>query len=319
MAVGVAAAVLALTSVGGAAVLAQDAKPNIVVVVPALDNPFWQVQKNGADQAGTDFGANVQVQGPPSDTGDANMIPFVQAAIAAQPDGIALDYTSKTMEAAVVAALDAGIPVVLYNNDRFEGDNAPDDPRIAGLAFSGQDEQISGEILGNSWAAALKDSACPVLIVNPYPSAFVLTLRADGMKRALAARGNPVIDLEVNPDPVQAEGSISAKLQESPDICGIVGLGNPGANPAAKYVSENNLGIPIATFDVGAEAAKWIKDGVITMAINQQPFLQSYFAVANLVNQVKYNLSPVNVNTGTSLVTKDNIASVQACIDAGRC
>ncbi|MCY7419326.1 MAG: substrate-binding domain-containing protein [Chloroflexi bacterium] len=319
LAVGVATAALALTSIGGGAVLAQDAKPNIVVVVPALDNAFWQVQKNGADQAGTDFGANVQVQGPPSDTGDANMIPFVQAAIAAQPDGIALDYTSKTMEAAVVAALDAGIPVVLYNNNRFEGDNAPDDPRIAGLAFSGQDEQVSGEILGDSWASALKDSACPVLIVNPYPSAFVLTLRADGMKRALAARGNPAIDLEVNPDPVQAEGSISAKLQESPDICGIVGLGNPGANPAAKYVSENNLGIPIATFDVGAETAKWIKDGVITMAINQQPFLQSYFAVANLANQVKYNLSPVNVNTGTSLVTKDNIATVQACIDAGRC
>ena len=29
------------------------------------------------------------------------------------------------------------------------------------------------------------------------------------------------------------------------------------------------------------------------MAINQQPFLQSYFAVANLANQAKYSLSPV--------------------------
>ena len=40
------------------------------------------------------------------------------------------------------------------------------------------------------------------------------------------------------------------------------------------------------------------------MAINQQPFLQSYFAVANMANQAKYSLSPVNVNTGTSIVTK---------------
>jgi ABC-type sugar transport system substrate-binding protein len=55
------------------------------------------------------------------------------------------------------------------------------------------------------------------------------------------------------------------------------------------------------------------------MAINQQPFLQSYFAVANLANQAKYSLAPANVDTGTSIVTKDNIATVQACIDAGRC
>ena len=55
------------------------------------------------------------------------------------------------------------------------------------------------------------------------------------------------------------------------------------------------------------------------MAINQQPFLQSYFAVANLANLAKYSLSPANVDTGTSIVTIENIETVQACIDAGRC
>jgi hypothetical protein len=55
------------------------------------------------------------------------------------------------------------------------------------------------------------------------------------------------------------------------------------------------------------------------MAINQQPFLQSYFAVANIANQNKYSLSPVDVDTGTSIVTGKNIDTVQACINAGRC
>ena len=81
------------------------------------------------------------------------MVPLVQAAIAAEPAGIAIDYTSKTMEAVTVAALDAGIPVVLYNNNRFEGENAPADPRILGLAFVGQDESVSGETLGEGLAA----------------------------------------------------------------------------------------------------------------------------------------------------------------------
>jgi simple sugar transport system substrate-binding protein len=300
------------------AALAQD-KPTFYVIAPSLTDPFWITQQNGAKQAGEDFDVNVVFQAPAQDTGDAGMVPLVQGAIAAQPAGIAIDYTSKTMEGVTGAALDAGIPVVLYNNNRFEGENAPDDERITGLAFVGQDESVSGEILAKAWLPSLPDQPCKVLIVNPFPTAFVLTLRGDGVKRALDAAGYPHEDLVATGDQGQNLSLISAALQADSSICGIVGLGNPAANPAAQYVGDNGLDIPVATFDVGAEAAKRIQDGTLTMAINQQPFLQSYFAVANMVNQAKYSLSPVNVNTGTSIVTNENIKTVQACIDAGRC
>ncbi len=313
-----ATAALALAAVGGGATLAQD-NPTVYVIAPSLTDPFWITQQNGANQAGEDFGVNVVFQAPAQDTGDAGMVPLLQAAIAAAPAGIAIDYTSKTMEAVTVAALDAGIPVVLYNNNRFEGENAPDDKRILGLAFVGQDEAVSGETLTKAWMSSLPAEPCKVLIVNPFPTAFVLTLRADGVKRALDAAGYPYEDLVATGDQAQNLSLTSAAMQADTSICGIVGLGNPAANPAAQYVSENSLNIPVATFDVGAEAAKRIKDGALTMAINQQPFLQSYFAVANLANQAKYSLSPANVDTGTSIVTKDNIDTVQACIDAGRC
>jgi simple sugar transport system substrate-binding protein len=315
---GIVGASLALGALGGGAALAQD-EPTIYVIAPSLTDPFWITQQNGANQAAEDFGVNVNFQAPQADTGDAGMVPLVQAAVAAAPAGIAIDYTSKTMEAATVAALDAGIPVVLYNNNRFEGENAPDDARILDLAFVGQDESVSGETLANAWLPNLPPEPCPVLIVNPFPTAFVLTLRADGVKRALDAAGYPYTDLAASGDQAQNLSLISAALQADPTICGIVGLGNPAANPAAQYVSENDLDIPVATFDVGAEAATRIKDGSLTMAINQQPFLQSYFAVADLANQAKYSLAPANIDTGTSIVTADNIDIVQACIDAGRC
>jgi simple sugar transport system substrate-binding protein len=313
-----AAAALALAAFGGGGALAQD-NPTVYVIAPSLTDPFWITQQNGATQAGKDFGVNVVFQAPAQDTGDAGMVPLVQAAIAAQPAGIAIDYTSKTMEAVTVAALDAGIPVVLYNNNRFEGENAPTDKRIFGLAFVGQDESVSGETLTKAWMSNLPAEPCKVLIVNPFPTAFVLTLRGDGVKRALDAAKYPYEDLVATGDQAQNLSLISAAMQADTSICGIVGLGNPAANPAAQYVGDNGLKVPVATFDVGAEAAKRITDGTLTMAINQQPFLQSYFAVANLANQAKYSLAPANVDTGTSIVTKDNIATVQACIDAGRC
>jgi simple sugar transport system substrate-binding protein len=315
---GFAAVGAALASVSGGAALAAD-KPTVYIIAPSLTDPFWITEQNGAKQAGADFGVNVVFQATAQDTGDAGMVPLIQAAIAAKPAGIAIDYVSKTMEAATTAALDAGIPVVLYNNNRFEGENAPADKRIPSLSFVGQDESVSGEILGKAWLPSLPSNPCKVLVVNPFPTAFVLTLRGDGVKRALDAVHYPHADLVATADEGQNLSLISAALQADKSVCGVVGLGNPAANPAAQYIGENHLKIPVATFDVGAEAAKRIKDGALTMAINQQPFLQSYFAVANLVNQTKYSLSPVNVNTGTSIVTSKNIDTVQACITAGRC
>ena len=306
-----------------AAVVATNAmaadKPTIYVIAPSLTDPFWITQQNGANQAAKDFGVDVVFQAPAQDTGDAGMVPLLQAAIAAKPVGIAVDYTSKTMEAVTSAALDAGVNVVLYNNNRFEGENAPADARIKGLAFVGQNEAMSGEVLTKAWLPMLPKEPCKILIVNPFPTAFVLTLRGDGVKRALDEAKYPYSDLAATGDQGQNLGLIGAALQADPAICGVAALGGPAANPAGQYIADGKLNVSVATFDVGPETAKRIKDGSIAIAINQQPFLQSYYAVANLAQQSLYTLSPVNVDTGTSLVTKDNIDAVQACIDAGRC
>lgn len=315
---GIAAVAFVAAAIAGGLASAQD-KPTIYVIAPSLSDPFWITQQNGANQAAKDFGVNVVFQAPPQDTGDAGMVPLLQAAIAAKPAGIAVDYTSKTMEPVTKAALDAGINVVLYNNNRFEGDNAPSDERLRSLAFIGQNEAMSGETLTKAWLPMLPKEPCKVLIVNPFPTAFVLTLRGDGVKRALDAAGYPHSDLMATGDQGQNLSLISAALQADPKICGVAALGGPAANPAGQYISQNKLNIPVATFDVGPETAKRLKDGSVSIAINQQPFLQSYYAVANLAQKALYTLTPVNVDTGTSLVTKDNIDTVQACIDAGRC
>jgi simple sugar transport system substrate-binding protein len=316
--IGLAVSALMLASFVETAAHAGDQR-TVYVIGPSLTDPFWITEENGAKQAGKDFGTNVAFEAPAQDTGDIGMVPLVQAAIAAKPQGIAIDYTSKAMEGVTTAALNAGIPVILYNNDRFEGSNAPFDPRIRDLAFVGQDESISGEILMRAFLPALPRHPCTVLIVNPFPTAFVLTLRADGVKRALDAVHYPHNDLVATADEGQNLSLIAAAMQADHTICAIVGLGNPAANPAAEFVGQHNLNIPVATFDVGEEAAKLIEGGWLTMAINQQPFLQSYLAVENLVFHAKFGLSPVNVNTGTSIVTKKNIDIIQACIKAGRC
>ena len=227
---GIAAVAFVAAAIAGGLASAQD-KPTIYVIAPSLSDPFWITQQNGANQAAKDFGVNVVFQAPPQDTGDAGMVPLLQAAIAAKPAGIAIDYTSKTMEPVTKAALDAGINVVLYNNNRFEGDNAPSDERLRSLAFIGQNEAMSGETLTKAWLPMLPKEPCKVLIVNPFPTAFVLTLRGDGVKRALDAAGYPHSDLMATGD--QGQNS-------QPDQCGAAGrsqdlrdgrAGRPGRKP----------------------------------------------------------------------------------------
>ncbi len=157
--IGLASTLLAFAASGGSVALAQG-KPTVYVIAPSLTDPFWITEQNGAKQAGQDFGVNVAFEAPAQDTGDAAMVPMIQAAIAAKPAGIAIDWTSKTMEAVTTAALDAGIPVVLYNNNRFEGANAPGDKRILRLSFVGQNELVSGEVLTNAWLPYLPQKPC---------------------------------------------------------------------------------------------------------------------------------------------------------------
>src|SRR4029079_14137098 len=115
LSVTLATAAVALAAATGAT-MAQD-KPTIYVIAPSLTDPFWITEQNGANQAGKDFGVNVIFQAPAQDTGEAGIASMAEAAIGAKPDGIAIDYTSKAMDAVTTEALDQGIAVVLYNNN----------------------------------------------------------------------------------------------------------------------------------------------------------------------------------------------------------
>jgi simple sugar transport system substrate-binding protein len=293
-------------------------QPRVVFISGKPVDPFGAAIKNGADQAAKDFGVDYVFQSP-NGTSFPEQIQTTLAAIATKPDGMGICYFDKTFEDSTTKALDAGIKVVLYNNNRFEGENKPADERIPRLAFVGQDEGTSGDKLASVFVPTLK-AGTNVLLINPFPVAYVLTLRRDGVARVLDQAGFQHQDL--NMDSTGDEGKylsiIGPYLQTHPEIGAVVGMGNPGANPAAKYLSDNQLSYPIATFDVGAETSNYIQQGVIAMAINQQPYLQGYMTIANLALALKFGFQPVDVNTGTEIVDKSNIAEVLQLLNEGK-
>jgi ABC-type sugar transport system substrate-binding protein len=280
---------------------------------------FWNAEMKGAQQAAKDFGVNVNYS-----SGDATtpgMVRLAQAALAAKPYGICLDYIDHGMQAITKTALGQGTKVVLYNNNLFQpqAGGATTDPAVTGLAYVGQNNYpgtgASGEVLGEAFASHLKGHG-QVLIVNPFPQAFVLTLRYQAVKQKLEQHGFSTAELAATGDEGQNIQIIGSYLAAHKNVVGIVGLGTPGANPAASYVEQHHLKIPVATFDVDKVAAQNIHKGLIVDAVFQQPYLQSYYCVQNLVMESK-GLLPVNVNTGNTIIDKSNISVVDNLLAKG--
>ena len=71
-------------------------------------------------------------------------------------------------------------------------------------------------------------------------------------------------------------------------------------------------GVLKAVANVNGEIATAIKDGTISFAIDQQPYLQGYLPVVILTNLARYGVVPGNsINSGPGFITKDNIALVE--------
>ena len=66
------------------------------------------------------------------------------------------------------------------------------------------------------------------------------------------------------------------------------------------------------SFDLDGDISQAIKDGLMSAAIDQQPYLQGYLPITFLTLYVRYGVIPANnVNTGPGFITKDNIAMVE--------
>jgi simple sugar transport system substrate-binding protein len=310
---------LGLVASGSSSSGSASKKLTIAVIGYEHISGFWNAEQKGAAAAAKEFGVSVNYA-----SGDATtpgMVRLAQAALAAKPYGICLDYLDHGMYGVTKSALKQGAKVVLYNNNLFQpqAGGATTDPAVTGLAYVGQNNYpgtgSSGEVLGEAFVKHLKGKG-QILIVNPFPQAFVLTLRYQAVKLKVQQHGFSTAQLVATGDEGQNFQIIGAYLAAHKNVVGIVGLGTPAANPAAAYVAAHHLKIPVATFDVDKTAAQNIHKGLIADAVFQQPYLQTYFCVQNLVLESR-GLLPVNVNTGNTIIDKSNVGVIDTLLARG--
>jgi simple sugar transport system substrate-binding protein len=297
-------------------------KPTVYMIGSVTNNTFWAAVKRGFEQGGKDFGLRA-IYSAPGVHSSSTSIPLINSALAAKPAGIAINYSDKSLEKPVLQALGQGVAVTLFNNNRFEevggkADTATTNPKITSLPYVGEDSLANAKKLGEAFVGTIKKKSGTVLIVDPVPGVEVLALRRQGIQAAMKAHGYKSAYLPAALDEGQNLATIGAYLQAHTDVVAVVGLGDPTANPACAYIEKNHLSIPVAAFDVDAEATKYIKDGCMTAATDQQPYLQGYLAAANLAFQINDHLFPLSINTGSYIATKANIGEIEKAVAQGK-
>lgn len=273
--------------------------PTMTVALITHSGPgdtFWDQVRAGAEDAAKKDNVKLEYSADPEGSAQANL---VQQAIDKKVDAIAVTLAKpEAMKSTVEAATEAGIPVVALNG------GMDDWKQMGALSFFGQDDELAGEAAGTR----LKDEgAGKTLCVIHEQGNVGLEARCDGVAKTF---GDSEKIYVTGTDTANVQSTITAKLQQDSSITNVLTLGAPFALIADKSVDEAGSKATISTFDLNDDALQAIKEGTITWAVDQQPYVQGYMAVDSLWLKVQQGAEVGGgqpVYTGPAFIDKDNV------------
>lgn len=285
-----------------------------MIIYGTSGNPFWIKVVNGAREAAALFGVNVDIQFAEDDPVRQNNL--IETAIANKVDGIGVCINiDDAYDENVKKAMEAGIPVIAYNVDDSQG--AAGNAR---MAFVGQSFEIAGYAIAKRAieVAGLKKGdhvVCPV----EHPTAVYAAGRYAGVKKALDEVGctSEVLDTGA----ISLEDTLTKLTQYllgHKETKAVIALGQMPTEVAPQAIAEAGLDIPNAGFDISKTIVENILAGKTIATVDQQPFYQGFFTIAQLYYHRKYGLIPCDINTGAAIIDKTNAKPILEFSDTVR-
>lgn len=316
------AALLASAAVmTGAAAMAQDGA-NIFVVGGKADDPFWSIVKRGAEDAGAVVeaqGGSVTWLAPQNyDNLGPDAADLIRTALSQSPDAIvAPDWVPEAMDDAFKAAVEAGVPVIVYNAGSL--DKATE---LGAMNYIGSDDYEAGRAGGVYFA---ENGSKNVICVNTIPGAASLEARCQGIADGIAESGGVSNQLPLPAtsfgNPTAVAEAIKAALLQDQTVDGVITISAGDADSASIAIMQAGVGetVKLGTFDLNQGTLDRISAGEQLFAIDQQPYLQGYLAVSLLNGYVNYGLKvpTAPILTGPGIVDSSNIEATLAGVAAG--
>lgn len=269
---------------------------------PGSGNPFWAAVERGARDAAKALGVNLVVLAPPAETD-------VQAQVAQIEDQIAKRVNAIVVAPTDVSALNSTfdkararkIPVLFVDTDGTWPHK---------VTFIGTDNRAGGALAGKFLCDQLKGQG-EVAIITGVMTTQSIRARVEGARETVRRCGLRVAaELPANSDRALGQQVMEDILTSKPGVKGVFAANDLMALGAAEAVkARGKTGqILIVGFDAIPEAAQAILRGELAASVAQNPYNMGKFGVESAVKVLRGQSVPKRIDTGTTLVTKQNAA-----------
>lgn len=311
-------ALLALLGLGTAVLCScgrHSIKETYYMVVANAALPYWQTAASGFNHAAADYGVTARVVGPDGHDPAAELT-ALQQATAAKPNGILISVADAAiLQPGIDAAVSAGIPVITVDSDAAASRR---------LYFIGTNNLQAGRLAGRR--VALRLSGHGNIVVFTLAGQPNTEERLKGLRDVLSDSPQiKIVDvIDIKSDPRIAFDHAQQLLNQTgpKKIDGFVCLESASGILVADAIKRANANDRLlVAWDVNQDTLDGIKSGVIDSTIAQKPYTMGFVGLKAL-DEVFHNPPkqlgrdysvdsfspyPVFVDTGTSLVDKDNV------------
>ncbi|WP_061934468.1 ABC transporter substrate-binding protein [Aureimonas sp. AU22] len=300
---GIAAATLALGLPSGPALAQQ---PTIPIIVKDTTSFYWQIVLAGARQAGKDLGVNVPELGAQAETDINGQISILENAVAGNPAAIVIAPTERTALGPPITEAAKSVPIIGIDSSAES---------TAFTSFLTTDNVQGGRIAADGLAAAIKAKTGKeegdVALITNSPNAGSLEERKKGFIEQLAKHPGLKLVADRYADGQAATGlNITTDLlTANPNLVGIFASNLIMAQGAGQAVAENGVKDKVALigFDSDDRLVGFLKDGVISGLVVQDPYRMGYDGIKTALAASKKESVEKNVDTGANLITTENM------------
>ena len=290
-----------------------------VLVAPNLNLPYWKAVQEGFNQAATEYTVSARVLGPDTYNPGAEADAFSKA-VASRPAGILVAAADAgALRNDISSAISAGIPVITVDSDA---------PLSERLYYIGTNNLAAGQAGGKRLVDKIHGKGNVVFYSIPGQPNLEERLRGY-MSTFQENPGIKIVD-------VVATGGDSGSAFDRTEqfvhktgaekIDAFVALESSSGKAIAEVLKRNNVtDREVIAMDVDPETLTLIAGGQIDATVSQKPFTMGYVGLKALdeahrshKGEFRTNYAtdtespyPASVDTGSALITKDNVSLFQ--------
>jgi ribose transport system substrate-binding protein len=281
----------------------------VAVIPKGTIHEFWKTVHAGADMAGQELGVDILWKGSLKEDDREAQISVVENIITRGVDGIVLaPLDDAALRRPVDEAMRIGIPVVIFDSG-LQGDNY--------ISYVATDNFKAGQLAGQ-YMAKLLDGKGNIAVLRYAEGSDSTTKREDGFLNAIKAFEGIEIATSNQYAGVTTESALQAAenllsrfggTEGNLRIDGIFCATEPTALGILRALQNSDYAgkVKFVGFDSSDKMIAALRDGELSGFVVQNPMRIGYLGVKTLVGHIRGQQVPKRIDTGSTLVTTENI------------